>query len=54
MKIKIVNRSKHNLPSYSTDASSGMDLRANIDSDYRGEICAILINLSDEDFVIKD
>lgn len=25
-----------------------------IDSDYRGEVCVILINLSDEDFVIKD
>lgn len=105
MKIRIVNRSKHNLPSYSTLFSAGMDLRANlddtvvlapmkrtliptglfmeipegyeaqirprsglavkrgigilnspgtIDADYRGEICIILINLSDEDFVIKD
>ena len=25
-----------------------------IDADYRGEICVILINLSDADFVIKD
>jgi dUTP pyrophosphatase len=25
-----------------------------IDSDYRGEVCVILINLSDENFVIKD
>ncbi len=25
-----------------------------IDADYRGEICVILINLSDEDFVISD
>jgi len=25
-----------------------------IDADYRGEICIILINCSDEDFVIKD
>lgn len=105
MKIKIVNRSKHPLPAYSTEASAGMDLRANleddvvmepgerkliktglyveipagfeaqirprsglaiskgitvlnspgtIDSDYRGEICVILINLSNEKFVIKD
>jgi dUTP pyrophosphatase len=105
MKIKIVNRSKHKLPEYSTDASAGMDLRANIDkeivlkpmqramvptglfieipvgyeagirprsglaiskgitvlnspgtidADYRGEVCIILINLSDENFVIKD
>lgn len=105
MKIKIVNKSKHNLPAYSTIASAGMDLRANIendinlgpgerklvktglyveipigyeaqirprsglaiqkgitvlnspgtiDADYRGEICVILINLSEENFVIKD
>ncbi|HEY5498909.1 MAG TPA: dUTP diphosphatase [Bacteroidales bacterium] len=25
-----------------------------IDADYRGEICAILINLSNEDFIIED
>jgi len=105
MKIRIVNKSKHPLPEYSTRSSSGMDLRANIDeeivllplgraliktglfleipvgyeaqirprsglainkgitvlnspgtidADYRGEVCIILINLSDEKFVIKD
>lgn len=105
MKIKIVNNSKHELPSYSTEASAGMDLRASIrneivlkplqraliptglfieipigyeaqvrprsglainkgitilnspgtiDADYRGEVCIIMINLSDEDFTIKD
>jgi dUTP pyrophosphatase len=105
MKIKIVNKSRHNLPEYSTSASAGMDIRANlvkdvilgagkreliptglfieipvgyeaqirprsglalnkgisilnspgtIDSDYRGEICIIMINLSGEDLVIKD
>lgn len=105
MKIKIVNKSKHNLPSYSTNLSAGMDLRANlesevlikslervliptglfielpegyeaqirprsglalnkgvtvlnspgtIDADYRGEIGIILINLSHEDFIVKD
>lgn len=105
MKIKIVNKSHHKLPEYSTIASAGMDIRANleggvilgagkriliptglfleipvgyeaqirprsglainkgvsilnspgtIDSDYRGEVCIIMINLSDEDFVIKD
>lgn len=31
MKVKIVNHSKHPLPSYETPASAGMDLRANID-----------------------
>lgn len=31
MKVKVVNKSKHNLPHYSTIASPGMDLRANID-----------------------
>ncbi|HIA11621.1 MAG TPA: dUTP diphosphatase [Flavobacteriales bacterium] len=33
MKVKIVNRSKYHLPSYSTDGSAGMDLRANIEND---------------------
>ena len=32
MKVKVVNKSKHELPNYSTIASAGMDLRANIDS----------------------
>lgn len=105
MKIKIINRSKHKLPEYSTEHAAGMDIRANldedivlepmkrvlvktglfveipvgfeaqirprsglaikkgitvlnspgtIDADYRGEVCIILINLSDEIFVIKD
>ena len=31
MKIKIINRSKHELPGYSTLAAAGMDLRANLD-----------------------
>lgn len=105
MKIEIINRSKHQLPSYATNLSAGMDLRANIeqpivlaplqrvlvptglyialpegyeaqvrprsglaikrgitvlnspgtiDADYRGEICVILVNLSNEDFEIVD
>ena len=105
MKIKIVSKSKHDLPEYSTVNSAGMDLRANIDvpvvlkplerkliptglyielpagfeaqirprsgmalkhgisvlntpgtidSDYRGEIGIILINLSDKEFIIND
>ena len=105
MKVKVVNRSKHNLPSYETTYSAGMDVRANIetpielkplgrtliktglfleipegfecqvrprsglalkkgisilnspgtiDADYRGEIGVILINLSNEIFVVKD
>ncbi len=105
MKVRIVNKSKHNLPKYATPASAGMDLRANleapvtlkpmqrtlvptglfmelplgyeaqvrprsglavkhgitvlntpgtIDSDYRGELKVVLINLSDTDFEIKD
>ena len=32
MKIKIINRSKHELPSYATNAAAGMDLRANLDA----------------------
>jgi dUTP pyrophosphatase len=105
MKIRIVNKSGHDLPAYSTIASAGMDVRANIekdivlkplertivntglfleipkgyeaqirprsglaikkgitvlnspgtiDSDYRGEVCVILINLSNEEFIIRD
>ncbi|WP_456243268.1 dUTP diphosphatase [Thermonema rossianum] len=30
MKVKIVNKSKHPLPSYATAGSAGMDLRANL------------------------
>jgi dUTP pyrophosphatase len=33
MKIKIINRSKHKLPEYSTEHAAGMDLRANLDED---------------------
>lgn len=105
MNVKVINKSKHALPHYSTNASAGMDLRANIedsislkpleriivktgifiqlplgfeaqvrprsglafkngitvlnspgtvDSDYRGEIGVILVNLSSEKFIIKD
>lgn len=32
MKIQIINKSQHALPTYETDASAGMDLRANIDA----------------------
>lgn len=31
MKVKIVNKSKHKLPEYSTEMSAGVDLRANLD-----------------------
>jgi len=105
MEIKIVNKSNHPLPHYGTEASAGVDLRANIeeaitlkplertlvktglfielpigyeaqvrprsglaykngvtvlntpgtiDADYRGEIGVILVNLSNEDFVIEN
>lgn len=32
MKIKIINKSKHELPEYKTALSAGMDLRANLDT----------------------
>lgn len=32
MKVRIINKSKHTLPSYATSASAGVDLRANLDS----------------------
>lgn len=105
MQVKIVNRSKHANPEYSTEFSAGMDLRANletqillkplerkmiptglfielpkgyeaqirprsglaikkgisvlnspgtIDADYRGEINVIIINLSNEEFIVTD
>ena len=105
MKIKIVNTSKHKLPTYETKASAGVDLRASldtpitlkplerdlvptglfielsvgyeaqirprsglaikkgitllntpgtIDADYRGEIKIILVNISNEEFVVND
>ena len=31
MKLKVINKSKHPLPKYETEGSSGMDLRANLD-----------------------
>ena len=31
MKVKVINKSKHELPHYPTTASAGMDLRANIE-----------------------
>ena len=105
MEVKVINRSKHDLPSYETMASAGLDVRANIassielkplerklvktgifmeipvgfecqvrprsglalkkgisvlnspgtiDADYRGEVGVILINLSNEPFVLED
>ncbi|HKC66660.1 MAG TPA: dUTP diphosphatase [Bacteroidia bacterium] len=105
LSVKIVNKSKHALPSYATHQSAGMDLRAElsepielkplqralvptglftelpagyeaqirprsglafkngitvlnspgtIDADYRGEIKVILVNLSNETFVVND
>ncbi|NHM00573.1 dUTP diphosphatase [Flavobacterium difficile] len=105
MQIKIINKSQHPLPNYETNASAGMDLRANltesvtlkplertlvktglfielpigyeaqvrprsglafkkgitvlnspgtVDADYRGEIGVILVNLSNEDFIIEN
>jgi len=105
MTVQIINKSKHQTPSYETILSAGMDLRANIseslrlkplervivktglfialpagleaqvrprsglaakrgitvlnspgtvDADYRGEIGVILVNLSNDYFLIKD
>ena len=105
MTVQIINKSKHQTPSYETLLSAGMDLRANIsesitlkplervivktglfialpagleaqvrprsclaakkgitvlnspgtvDADYRGEIGIILVNLSNEEFLVKD
>lgn len=32
MKVRIVNSSRHELPKYETEASAGMDLRANLET----------------------
>ena len=32
MTVQIINKSKHPIPSYETEQSAGMDLRANIDA----------------------
>ena len=32
VKVKVINESKHALPEYETNASAGMDLRANLDT----------------------
>ena len=31
MKVKVINKSKHTLPAYETNASAGVDLRANLE-----------------------
>ncbi|MFA5781855.1 MAG: dUTP diphosphatase [Bacteroidales bacterium] len=105
MQVKIINNSRHPLPSYETIHSAGMDLRASldapvvlktleraliptglfielpvgheaqirprsglafkkgvtvlntpgtIDADYRGEVKVILVNLSNNEFVVED
>ncbi len=33
MIVKVINKSKHSLPNYETEASAGMDLRANIEEE---------------------
>ena len=32
MRVRVVNRSKHELPQYATEHAAGLDLRANLDS----------------------
>lgn len=33
MRVRVINKSKHELPSYQSESAAGMDLRANIDED---------------------
>lgn len=35
MKVKVKNNSKHSLPNYETNASAGMDVRANIEANIK-------------------
>jgi dUTP pyrophosphatase len=32
MKIRVINKSKHKLPGYSTEGSAGMDLKAKLEN----------------------
>lgn len=34
MKVKVINKSKHKLPAYETEASAGVDVRANLESPF--------------------
>lgn len=34
MKVKVINKSKHKLPAYETEASAGVDVRANLDEPF--------------------
>lgn len=34
MKIKVINKSKHKLPAYETEASAGVDVRANLEEPF--------------------
>jgi dUTP pyrophosphatase len=67
MKIKVINKSKHQLPDYSAKAlagpESGLAIKkgitilkspGTIDADYLGEVSIIRASLSNENFVIKD
>ncbi len=67
MVVKIINKSTNPLPKYQTSESAGADLHVfieedvtlkpldrYIDSDYRGEIKVCLINLSREDYTVKN
>jgi dUTPase len=44
MKIKIVNKSSHKPPEYTTEHSAGMDLRANIDIEDGERIWQMIIS----------
>ena len=55
MNVKVINKSKHALPHYSTKRGiSVLNSPGTIDADYRGEIGVILVNLSAEEFMIQD
>lgn len=34
MKVKVINKSKHKLPAYETEASAGIDIRADLDEPF--------------------
>lgn len=57
MKIRVVNKSKLQLPEYATKACAGITIlnsTGTINAEFKGEDCIILVNLSSENFVIRD
>ena len=53
MKIKVINKSKHQLSCYSAEAAAAMDLRVNPEKEAILKPMELVVNLSNEKFVIE-